>query len=200
MPFLAASIPDHLSTLLTNIENKGWHISDDFLETGLLNELYRMFSLLRKNNAFNKAGIGNGKINESQRTDVTCWIDRDTAIPAVQSYLLIIEELTDRLNKAFYFGLQNIELHAAIYPPGSFYKKHLDNLKNQGKRQLTFILYLNKDWQREDGGELLMYIDEKINIIEPIFGRFVCFLSTDFYHEVKTTNKERLSLTGWLSR
>jgi SM-20-related protein len=104
------------------------------------------------------------------------------------------------LNRENYLGLNDLELHAAIYPENSFYKKHRDNFKNSNQRIVSVILYLNIDWNSNDGGQLRLYLPKKSIDIEPIGGRLVVFLSEDFPHEVLTTHQERYSLTGWFRR
>jgi SM-20-related protein len=65
------------------------------------------------------------------------------------------------------------------------------------------VLYLNKNWAFENGGELVIYTqqngkEENLKIL-PKFGRLVIFESSILEHEVKPVLKgERFSLTGWL--
>jgi SM-20-related protein len=60
------------------------------------------------------------------------------------------------------------------------------------------ILYLNENWQINDGGELCIYKQEIKQLIEPTNCKLVFFKSSDLLHEVLITNKPRLSVTGWL--
>jgi SM-20-related protein len=60
---------------------------------------------------------------------------------------------------------------------------------------------LNQDWQKDDGGELRLYLngtadDTHIDIM-PVGGRLILFLSAKFLHEVLPAKRERISLTGW---
>jgi len=65
------------------------------------------------------------------------------------------------------------------------------------------VLYLNKIWDAQNGGELVIYTqnngkEEAIKVI-PKFGRLVIFESSVLEHEVKPVLKgKRLSITGWL--
>ena len=92
------------------------------------------------------------------------------------------------------------EFHYALYPIGTFYKRHLDTFQNDDSRKLSIVCYLNdEDWLPEYGGELVIYKEgeEDINIY-PLRGRMVVFESQVLEHEVKPVKQERLSITGWL--
>ena len=79
------------------------------------------------------------------------------------------------------------------YPPGAFYTKHYDNAIGNG-RKLTAILYLNKEWQSSDGGQVKLYqqqisgpdiFPESAVVVEPLLGRLLLFWSdTRCPHEV----------------
>ena len=65
------------------------------------------------------------------------------------------------------------------------------------------MCYLNhEDWQPENGGELVLYLDENNpendKVIYPLPGRVVIFESQIIEHEVKPVDTKRLSITGWL--
>lgn len=65
------------------------------------------------------------------------------------------------------------------------------------------VCYLNnEDWQVENGGELVLYLNKEVQedekVIYPFPGRVVIFGSQSIEHEVKPVNKNRLSITGWL--
>ena len=100
-------------------------------------------------------------------------------------------------------GINEKEFHYAVYPEGTFYKRHLDTFQNDSRRKLSMVCYLNdEDWQPGYGGELTIYIDdnghEKSIDIYPVQGRMVVFESQVLEHEVKPVKRERLSITGWL--
>ena len=89
----------------------------------------------------------------------------------------------------------------ALYPPGSFYRKHLDQFRGVAHRKVSAILYLNPAWSVDDGGELRLYLEPagegEYRDIAPLGGTLVCFRSDRFHHEVLPTRRERRSLTGW---
>jgi SM-20-related protein len=69
---------------------------------------------------------------------------------------------------------------------------------------VTCVLYLNRDWTREEGGQLLIYTDPNEpshhEEILPLGGQLVTFLSARFLHEVLPSRRDRVSLTGWFRR
>jgi SM-20-related protein len=115
-------------------------------------------------------------------------------------FLAWLTELRTELNRELFLSLVEAELHFALYPAGGFYRKHIDNFRGSSARLVTVILYLNPDWQPEQGGQLQMYLDNKTLEVAPEAGTLVLFLSERFEHEVLPTEQERLSLTGWLRR
>ena len=150
---------------------------------------------------FHAAHIGRGaaKIKiDSIRGDVISWLDDTNSID--QSYLNQMETLRMGLNQALYLGLFDYECHYAIYAAGTGYAKHSDVLVGKKNRILTTVLYLNEDWQADDGGELVLFEPAGIAVIAtlaPKFGRMVIFLSESFPHEVLISHRTRRSLTGW---
>lgn len=156
---------------------------------------------------FKKAAIGNKfeeQIIKSIRGDFVLWIDEKNSNAAEKLFFNKINSLIDYLNKTCFLGILHKEFHYAIYPEGTFYKRHLDTFQNDDRRKLSFVCYLNdEDWKNENGGELVIYKDE--NGIEvpknlyPLPGRVVIFESQLLEHEVKTVlASERFSITGWL--
>ena len=151
------------------------------------------------------------QLNTQLRGDSTYWLADNSQHSIEQAYLNQMSEVQNALNQALYLGLASLECHFAIYPIGTFYKKHLDQfinppfangqIKHGAIRQVSSILYLNDDWQTEDGGQLRLYLDENAAHqpldICPIGGTLVLFMSSRFYHEVLPAKRERLSITGW---
>ena len=150
---------------------------------------------------FHPAGVGSGQaeVRADIRGDQVHWIEEAEAGPALQIVLTKLELLRLEINRNLFLGLFDIELHFAVYPPRAGYLRHLDRFQDDNRRTLSVILYLNQDWQAEDGG-LLRFWPEANGCaleIEPIGGTLVTFLSERFWHEVAPTERQRLSLTGW---
>ncbi|WP_339916285.1 2OG-Fe(II) oxygenase [Yeosuana marina] len=193
-------------TIIDDISSKKYSIVDSFFtdeETNLLRQ-----SLIEKHekDTFKKAAIGN-KLNEtivkSIRGDVILWIDETKNDASELLFFNKINDLIAYLNKTCFLGILHKEFHYALYPQGTFYKRHIDTFENDDRRKLSFVCYLNEDgWLPENGGELVLYLNENNEPVEkviyPIPGRVVIFESQLIEHEVKPVNKERLSITGWL--
>ncbi len=149
---------------------------------------------------YKPAGIGRDQqhqINQVVRSDEILWMDHNH--PAETRYLREMEALRTAINKRLFMGLFDYEAHFAHYPPGGFYKRHVDAFKGETNRVLTTVLYLNNNWLSTDGGELFMY-DEQLTHIKTVLpesGTLVIFLSDEFPHEVKTANRDRYSVAGW---
>lgn len=192
--------------IITDVAKQKFSIIDSFFDA---NEVeFLRASLLEKyeEDAFKKAAIGNKfdeAIVKAVRGDVILWIDEIKSNPAENLFFNKINDLITYLNKTCFLGILHKEFHYAIYPKGTFYKRHLDTFKNDDRRKLSFVCYLNhEDWQPENGGELVLYLDEtkpeNDKIVYPLPGRVVIFESQIIEHEVKPVNTKRLSITGWL--
>ncbi|MEX2349781.1 MAG: 2OG-Fe(II) oxygenase [Flavobacteriaceae bacterium] len=165
-------------------------------------------SLLEKyeEDAFKKAAIGN-RVNEiiekSVRGDFILWLNESEANSAEKAFFNRINDMVSYLNKTCFMGILFKEFHYALYPKGTFYKRHLDTFQNDDRRKLSMVCYLNEeDWQPEYGGELVLYLNdngkEVKKTIYPFPGRMVIFESQILEHEVKPVEQKRMSITGWL--
>ena len=134
------------------------------------------------------------------RGDRIQWLEPGQAEPC-DRYLGLMDELRVALNRALFLGLEDFECHFALYPPGAFYQKHLDRFRDDDRRCVSAVLYLNDDWLPEHAGELRLYFaDGSHDDVPPLGGSLVLFLSGEFPHEVLPAHRERLSLTGWFRR
>ena len=190
--------------MLEEIATKNYAVSDSFWPQSLCEGLSQDLTRLREENLLRPAGIGRGQSKQHQariRGDSIAWLSDEGETPAQTEFLLGMEKLRQELNQNFFLGLKRFESHFAWYPPGAGYEKHLDQHIGTTARQITFVLYLNSDWKKSDGGELALFDPaepEKIlTKIEPLFGRFVLFRSEIFPHSVLASFADRRSLTGW---
>lgn len=197
--------PTHTEeSLLEAISNQGFVVIDNFLPEAMIQALRQRAKILQESGYMQQAGVGKGadkQVLKKLRGDAIYWLDDNTQHPAESGYLAKMELLREALNRHFYMGLFEYETHFAIYPPGGTYHKHLDQFKGHIERQVSAILYLNQDWQEDDGGELRLYLngtaDDTHIDITPLGGRLILFLSARFLHEVLPARRERISLTGW---
>ncbi len=159
---------------------------------------------LHDSGEFTKASIGHGatkNVHAEIRGDFTYWLSEDANSQIQNQFLHALSVIQEKLNESFYLGIKRVESHFALYPPGGGYDKHIDNHRGSGSRKITFILYLNENWQKDHGGELSIYEPEHENLllaqVEPRLGTFVLFRSDLFPHQVEKSFAPRLSLTGW---
>lgn len=166
-------------------------------------------SLLAKyeEDRFKKSAIGNfvnEVVVEAVRGDFILWLDEAKGNTAETTFFSKVKDFTDYLNRTCFMGIVEQEFHYALYPKGTFYKRHLDTFQNDDRRKLSIVCYLNQEeeWLPEYGGELTLYLNEggieKPLDIYPVQGRMVIFESQVLEHEVKPVERERLSITGWL--
>jgi len=175
----------------------------NFLGTELVTELRKNLEVLNQQDELSPAGTGLGvsKIYDMQiRSDKIYWIDKSSKNIHELEFLDKVEAFISYLNSTCYTGINDYEFHYAIYEAGSFYKRHLDQFKNNSARKFSFINYLNEDWEESNGGHLVVYPDGQTGKIIPAGGTSVFFKSDELEHEVNPANRTRMSITGWLKR
>ena len=191
-------MPDY-QALIQQLCDQGWYYQQNVLDPQWVSDL----AALCHSRTFLQAGIGKGLknvINESIRSDSISWIDNNEQDPAIRRYLALVEEIRVQLNREFYLGLNDFEGHFSRYPQGAYYKPHYDCFANDRRRAVSFIVYINQNWQTQDGGQLCLHLPDGEKMIEPVAGSMICFLSEQILHEVKPTHAERMALTGWFMR
>ena len=188
--------------IITDLTSKQYSIIDNFFTSEEVVSLRQ--SLLQKyeEDALKKSAIGNRTnevIKKAIRGDIILWIDESNINASEQLFFNKINDLKDYLNRTCFLGINQKEFHYAIYPEGTFYKRHLDTFQNDDRRKLSFVCYLNEeDWKPENGGELVLYLEKGEEVVYPFPGKVVIFESQILEHEVKPVNTQRLSITGWL--
>ena len=176
-------------------------LADDFLSKPLAALLKENLIALYADKQMLAAGIGNNTALQHDkliRSDRIYWLDRSHDNPSEIAFFELMDSFVSYLNSTCYTGITGYEFHYALYEKGSFYKKHLDQFKNNKSRAFSMIMYLNVDWQEKDGGELCIYHSDHQQLIAPINGTCVFFKSSELEHEVLMTHQPRLSITGWL--
>lgn len=191
-------------SIISDILDQGYSICDTFLEEYLVELLREELKSLYETNYLKKAAIGN-RVNESIekniRGDYIQWIDEVKANSVEKQFFNTLNAFKNYLNKTCFMGLLHQEFHYAVYPQGTFYKKHIDTFQNDDRRKLSMVCYLNdQTWEASNGGELVLYPEGSPDVvIYPLPGRVVIFESQILEHEVKEViNDKRLSITGWL--
>lgn len=191
-----------LTPIADEIYRCGYYIGDDFFDNKTYLALSASIRTMHQEGCFQAAKIGakQDKILETTvRNDQIVWLDKTLNNPAINTYFDALNKMCQELNQSLFLGLIHYEAHFAIYPPNHFYKKHTDQFVHKNDRKISCVFYLNEDWQKTDGGELILYneADQPSISIRPLGNRMVCFKS-NMVHEVKTTYKMRYSIAAWL--
>lgn len=191
------------SVIIDDLAAQGWSLLPDFADQRLTTQLAEECRRRAKNGLLSPAGVGRGAgqaVREAVRGDHIEWLERGQSA-ACDAYLELLERVRTALNQQLFLGLETYESHFALYPPGAFYKKHLDRFRDDDRRTVSVVLYLNADWQPDDGGELRLYLqDATVRDVQPNAGSLLVFMSADMPHEVLPATRERLSLAGWFRR
>lgn len=189
--------PTVLEDMLQELAEKNWAVSKQIFSKDYCQNLAHECQKLALQGHLQKASIGKGTTKQIQgdvRGDFILWLDD-------HPFLNALEEIRQELNRFFFLGLKRVEAHFALYPPGAGYDKHIDNHRGANHRKITFVLYLNENWQKSDGGQLSIFNPEqeheKIAEVEPTLGTLILFRSDLFPHQVEKSTADRMSLTGW---
>lgn len=181
----------------------GWSQQNLFLPKALTIALAAECHLLQDSGTLRLAAVGRGNVSAvlpTLRGDRIAWLQAGQSV-ACDSYLTIMEALRVTLNRMLFLGLDEYESHFAFYAPGTSYLQHLDRFRDDDRRTVSVVIYLNADWLPEQGGALRLHPDGKCTEdISPLGSRLVLFLSADMLHEVLPATRNRLSLAGWFKR
>lgn len=206
--FLIEVIPvshEMFEQLADGLSKNNYAVVPDFLTDAEARAILDILIACEQEGEMKKAGIGGPderRVNQEIRGDKIRWIDPSSALPPAQVYISRIRELMQFINRSCFLGLKDFELHYTFYPKGTFYKRHLDQFKHNDHRRLSFICYLNLNWQPSHGGQLRLYLPvegtERSEDIAPTAGKLAVFRSDLLEHEVLPVEVERYSLTGWM--
>jgi len=180
----------------------GYGCSDNFLTVGDISGLRNNIQSLKKSQEMKSAGLGNkSKLHKNQeiRGDKIKWLEKESTDVFEIIFLTKMDNFIKYLNETCYTAIHTFESHYASYEQKRFYKRHLDQFKNDNGRKYSLILYLNEDWGKEDGGNLSLYPkDSQQKEIAPIGGRMIFFKSDEMEHEVHPSfTRSRISIAGW---
>ena len=194
-------------SIIEDLLQRKYSVIDNFFSTEEVEVLRNGLLAKYEEDQFKKSAIGN-KTNElvekEIRGDFILWLNEAEAGTVENVFFNRVNNLVDYLNRTCFMGILHKEFHYAVYPEGTFYKRHLDTFQNDGRRKLSVVCYLNDEtWLEENGGELTIYVDEngeeKAIDLYPFTGRVVIFESQELEHEVqRVKHSKRLSITGWL--
>jgi SM-20-related protein len=198
-----AFTPAVLDSLIDNFLADGWAVADGLLPPDVVGNLAAEAIGGDALGGFHASAVGSGtsrSVVYATRQDRICWLDPLAATIAQQRGWDLLDALMSGLNRSLYLGLFDREAHFAIFAAGALYKPHLDCFQSGGLRVVSCILYLTEDWSETDGGALRLFFPGGYRDIFPQPGRLVCFLSDQFYHEVRPASRRRVSLACWFLR
>ncbi len=193
-----------LAVLFDTLDEQGWAVSDMLFPSDLALALQAEAQQRWSDGQFHAAGVGRANTHILQsdiRGDSVLWLDDQDATPVITRFNVWADALQSALNRHFFLGLKQREMHFARYEPGSYYVRHIDQHRHTSHRKISLVLYLNPVWNDDDGGELCIYDpehpDTEIMRVLPLLGRVVVFRSDTISHEVLMGQQLRWSLTGW---
>lgn len=199
-----ANIGHHLEYIADSLATCGYAVVPAFLPDNFVAALRNEALSLQAAGKLKRATVGkadDNKLDNKIRGDSIHWLNHAESSAVQHAFSSIMEALREALNQHLFLGLFELENHFAIYPPGAIYHKHLDQFRGNEERQVSCILYLNEEWQEDNGGQLRLYLDgiapEPYIDTVPLGGTLVVFLSGKFWHEVLPATQPRISLTGW---
>lgn len=189
--------------IVDDLTERGWSVQPLFAPESLTLELANECRARAARGALAPASIGRGSaqaVREGVRGDHIEWLEMGQSV-VCDRYLTVFDALRRALNEGLYLGLEDYESHFALYPPGAFYRKHVDRFRDDDRRAVSAVLYLNEGWRADQGGALRLYLQGgEVHDVLPQAGCLAVFLSADIPHEVLPATRERLSLTGWFRR
>lgn len=185
--------PLDIDRIINQLDELGFVVIDQIYKPDYLQNLY--IECIDGLDQFRKAAIQDG-IARDIRSDHILWLTGTQT--EAQHHIMMLDALSHDLNRAFFFGLNEVEAHFACYNAGEAYSLHRDNPHQKNHRIISSVFYLHQHWQPEDGGELrLQDKNDEWHTIQPIPNRLVLF-NSHILHEVLMSHHQRLSITAWL--
>jgi SM-20-related protein len=195
--------PQDLTRLCDNLSTHGWSQHEHFLPPELMRSLAAECKQLHEQDILKLARVGSGNTPTLQtqiRGDKIAWLQTGQST-ACDTYLLMMEQVRVLINENLYLGLEEYETHFAFYTPGASYQQHRDRFNDNDARTISVVIYLNENWETEQGGALRLHPQGlATQDIAPMASRMVVFLSAEMLHEVLPATRDRMSLTGWFRR
>ena len=195
-------LPELPAAVAPALREHGFVVLPYWLPVAFANALREDCENARSSGRLQPARVGRGAGSQHDRTlrgDATLWLDA-AAAPVQAQLLALLEQIRATLNRELLFGLESVEAHYAVYPPGAGYVRHRDRFRDDDSRTLSFTCYLNPAWQAADGGALRLHRACGPLDVLPHLGTACLFLSAEIEHEVLPATRPRYSIAGWLRR
>jgi len=185
------------SKITDSLVENGYIVIEDALHKELS---FKLLNSAKNEKDFRQAGIsgaGDLHLDKQRRRDKIHWLESEDE--PQKEFLEFTDGLREYLNRSLYLGLSYYESHFSIYEKVDFYETHLDAFKSSKNRVVTTVYYLNEEWNKNDGGELIVYDENSKEIakVMPNANTLVVFMSEKFPHEVLSANRKRYSIAGW---
>ena len=189
--------------LIQGLIDNDYGCCNDFILPSTVTGLRDNIQNLSASGNMKPSGVGNKvdfQQNEAIRGDKINQIESQSTNSFELIYLKKVEKFILHLNKTCFTAIKSFESHYSSYEKESFYKRHIDQFKNEKGRKYSIVLYLNNEWEEKDGGMLSLYPEKRKQInISPLGGRMVLFKSDEMAHEVHASHtRDRKSIAGWL--
>lgn len=187
------------SATLSGLAEHGWVLIEEALPEPLNRALREDCLREYESDQFEIAGISKNHVVRSdiRRDLIRWWAPKEEEKPR-SDFQTFTEALRVDLNRLFFLGLHEIEIHYAVYEKGAFYKRHLDQFQDHQNRRISMVYYLNPEWTEAAGGCLrIHHADGNVTDIPPKAGNLLLFRSDLIDHEVLPTQEQRLAVTGW---
>ncbi|UXI67222.1 2OG-Fe(II) oxygenase [Tahibacter amnicola] len=184
------------------LERHGWCCYPDFIDPATVMALAAECQELDRRGNLRPATTGRapGRHAGVLRGDRTHWFEAPALSDAQRVLWGRLQALRHVLNRRLMLGLEELEAHYALYPPGAGYARHFDRFRDDDARVVSSVIYLNHDWKSDDGGALRLHLPDGPYDIAPRGGMLVMFLSAEIEHEVLPALRNRLSVAGWFRR
>src|ERR1700741_5412593 len=138
-----AGLPEFMARELRQAD---WICRPGFLAEDRIVALRSEAEGLHAAGAFRAAGIGHhAERREDVRGDEILWLGDEVRAPEAERLFL-----------------DEFEGHYAVYPPGAAYARHLDRFREENRRVVSLVLYLNAAWLPEQGGALRLYTSPEV--------------------------------------
>ena len=190
---------NEFDTAAASLAAEGWCVLQGLLSAAQTLALTNECMAMHAAQQLMPARVGADRDHTPLRGDSTHWFESDALSAPQQIFADRINVLRIELSRSLMLGLVDSESHYAVYPPGTGYARHLDQLRDNDARVVSAVFYLNDAWQESDGGALRLHMaDHSHRDIYPHAGTLLLFLSAQFEHEVLPATRDRMSIACWM--
>ncbi len=195
--------PERIDRVIGELAEHGFGVLIDAIAAPLIDRLIADCKAREASGDMERAAIGREDSHQLEtriRQANAAWLDGRTDGEA--AFIALAEQLRTAINRRLFLGLFEFEAQFLTYPPGGFYKRHLDSLRGTRNRIVSLVLYLNTDWQPEHGGELDLWTAPDDTgmpaaTVLPRAGTMALMLSEEISHAVRPANATRRVIAGW---